>query len=649
MDIFIPDKWLREHLKTKASKEDIAKYLSLSGPSVERIKKEPSDYVYAIEVTTNRVDSVGVYGLAREASAILPRFKVSAKLLPLETKSKQPLSKSVSYLRTHVDSSLCPRFTAVLIKNVTVKPSPLKIQDRLLAVGVRPINNVVDISNYLMHELGQPMHTFDYDKIAEHKMILRESKKGEILTTLDGIDYTLPGGDIVIEDGSGKLIDLPGIMGGVSSMVTNDTKNVLLFVQTYEPSHIRKTSMTLAKRSEASSLFEKGLDTELVEKTIRRGIDMLEELSGGTAEKTILDIYPNPYKAKTVKLSLDFIESRLGIALSKHQVINTLTPLGFTASWQGTTILVKVPSWRGNDIAIPEDLVEEVARIYGYHNLPSQLMGGQIPTSYENSPFAFETKVKNILKALGGVEVYTLSLVPGEAKGQSTLRLKNPLGKDSEYLRTAMQPSLVAAAKGNLGIEDKFHIFELANIYLPRKNELPEERMTLAGIFSGHSYREAKGVVETLLGQLNIKYSVEVKDANIFLPNHRIEIKTDEKIVGELGVLENNLIYYEFALQELMTASNGDSIFTPIPKHPPQVENLTLIVPPRAKASAMIAAATALPNISKFELTDIYNTAYTFTIWYQHPQKNLTNEEVEKIRNRVLEKLASEFGASLKS
>src|SRR5260221_832711 len=221
MDIIISDNWLRDFLKTKATVDVIAKDLSLCGPSIERVIKNKKDTTYLIEVTTNRVDMASIYGIAREANAILPRFGIASNLLPLQFKSKQKFSKKVNYLNALVDENLCARFTAIKISKVKVVPSPTWMQERLMAVGVRPINNIVDISNYIMHELGQPVHTFDYDKIHGAKMVLRESKKNEKITTLDGKDHDLPGGDIVIADGSGKLIDLAGIMGGANSAIDN--------------------------------------------------------------------------------------------------------------------------------------------------------------------------------------------------------------------------------------------------------------------------------------------------------------------------------------------------------------------------------------------------------------------------------------------
>ncbi|MCJ7805028.1 phenylalanine--tRNA ligase subunit beta, partial [Patescibacteria group bacterium] len=441
MEILIPDNWLKEFLKTHVGPEVIAECLSLCGPSIDRIEKIEGDPVYLIEVTTNRVDSASVLGIVREASAILPRFKIAAKLLQPKAKAKQKTVKSVFYLKASVDPKLCFRFSAILIRNVKIGQSPAEIQKKLIECGTRPINNIVDISNYIMLLFGQPVHTFDYDKIKGAKMILRASKRGERLTTLDGKNHKLSGEDIVIEDGSGRLIDLAGIMGGQNSMVDENTKNVLLFVQTYNPVNIRKTSMSLAARSEASMLFEKGLDTELVGPAMRYAIDMFVDLTKGTPAGEILDIYPNPYKVKAVKTNLEFINERLGISLTKDQISKSLASLGFYPRWSGKNISVEIPSYR-RDVEIPEDIVEEVARIYGYHNLPNKMLTGELPEPLMGTPFDFEEKVKDYLSGWGGVETYTLSFVSkGEAK-EGALKLKNPLGAESEYLRTSLMPSL---------------------------------------------------------------------------------------------------------------------------------------------------------------------------------------------------------------
>lgn len=648
MNILIPNEWLREFLKTKATPKQIADNLSLCGPSVEKVDRTPYGAVYQIEVTTNRVDSASVYGIARETAAILPRFKLNAKLTDLKA-PKLKFAKFVNYLRVNVNSKLCPRFTAVLIRNVKLGPSPNWMKERLLAVGVRPINNVVDISNYIMAEIGQPVHTFDYNKIKGAEMILRESARGEKITTLDGKSHSLTGGDIVIEDGTGRLIDLAGIMGAENSAVDEYTKNVLFFVQTYNPVNIRRTSMSLAHRTGAAMLFEKGLDPELVEVGISRGIALFEKITHGKAAKEILDIYPSPYQVPGINLGYDFLVARLGIEISKTEVSKILTSLGFETNWTQNKLKVTVPSFRAGDTEIPEDIVEEVARIYGYHNLPSTLMAGAIPEPLRNTPFKFEDKVKNLLSGWGGIEVYTLSLVPEDWTNESSLKLKNALGAESEYLRTSLFPSLVAAARQNKRNEEPFHLFEIANVYLPKTGELPEERMTLAGIFANIKFREAKGLVEALLESLNFKLETKIEDLRNFLPNHRLAFYSGSTHLGEFGVLEdNNYSYYEFSVEALKKVSKPFGSFHPIPKYPAQIEDITLTFPERTKIGEVIGFVLSITNyVSRMELIDTYENSYTFRIWYQNPKKTLTNAEVEKEREKILKELGQKFGASI--
>ncbi len=652
MDILIPDIWLRDYLKTKASQKDITRYLSLCGPSVERIIGQKEKAVYLTEVTTNRIDSASVYGFAREAAVILPRFKIAAKLVPQHIKTTATFQRRVHYLNANVDKKLCSRFTAVLIKDVKIGASPKWLQERLELVGVRPINNVVDISNYIMHDLGQPVHTFDYDKIEGHKMILRESKPNEKITTLDGKTYTLLGGDIVIEDGGGRLIDLAGIMGGSNSAVDDKTTNVLLFVQTYNPVNIRRTSMTLPKRTEAAVLFEKGVDPEGVGFAIKKAIDLFVKLTEGKPEKKILDMYPNPYKSKKILVDINFINKILGVELTKKEIADTLESLGFGVSTKGKLINVEVPSFRSKDVAIPEDIVEEVARIYGYQNLNSRIMTGAIPEPLPNSPFEFEMKIKRFISSLGGDEIYTLSLVAEDMAGKNALKLKNPLGNESEYLRDSLMPSLVQAARDNLGEKEPFHIFEIANTYKPKSKEsLPEEKMVLSGIFFHYSFREAKGVVEALLSKLNIEYKEEIEDIQGFVPSQRIIIKAKGGVIGEFGVVsEDGLIYYEFPVEKLREVSRDFGKYVPTSKYPPQIEDITFVFPERTKVGEVFTFINKVSKyVNKVALIEIYENSYTFRVWYLDPTKTLTDQEVEKIREKIIKEVKQKFGGTLKS
>jgi phenylalanyl-tRNA synthetase beta chain len=647
MDILIPDNWLKEYLKTKATSKEIAQKLSLCGPSVEKVSQTPYGPVYSIEVTTNRIDTACVYGIAREASAILPRFGIKALLKPIKL-SNLNLVQKVKYLNVDIDANLCPRFTAVLIRNVKIGPSPKWMQDRLRAVGERPINNIVDISNYLMHESGQPMHTFDYDKIKGAKMILRESKKGEKVITLDGETRVLPGKDIIIEDGEGRLIDLCGIMGGELSAIDKNTKNVLLFVQTYNPVYIRRTSMKLAHRTAAAVIFEKATDPELVLTGLQRGIDLFVDLAKGKPEKKVLDLYFKPYKPRYIKINKKFIEERLGVPLSQKEIIKILSSLGFEIKTKGQNYEIKVPSYRAIDVEIPEDIVEEVARIYGYHNLKSDLMTGALPNVSYKSPFDFEVKLKRILKGYGGVEIYTSSLVPESFVDKNALKLKNPLGPESAYLRTSLMPSLIKAADDNVGIKDIFHLYEMSNVYLPRIGNLPEEKMMLAGIFFKVDYREVKGVIEALLEELNIDCDYITEDAANFLPSQRLVIKKNNKNLGQIGNLDGDLTYYEFDI-ELLRNNMIPRKYQDIPKFPPQIEDITLEFPPKTKIGEVAKTIESNSLVRGCDLSGVYKGSFTFRIWFQDLTKTLTDKEVEKTRNKILQTLKIKHGGIIKS
>ena len=652
MNILIPDSWLKSFLKTIAKPKDIAKYLSLSGPSVEKTTKVGADTIYSLEITTNRVDSSSIMGIVRELSAILPRFNIEASLLPIKVPKGIHFVSSVDYLKPQIDSKLCYRFSAVLIKNVKIGDSPSWMKERLGKVGIRSLNNIVDISNYLMVELGQPMHTFDYDKIKGAKMILRTSKKGEQITTLDKKTHTLKGGDIVIEDASAKLIDLAGIMGGEISAVDKNTKNVLLFVQTYNPVNIRRTSMYLSQRTDAAMRFEKGLDPELVPTALKRGIALFEQITGGKAEKNVLDIYPNPYKPYKIKVDLKFLSKKLGLEIKPNIIAQILNPLGFAVTWQKDVFTVKVPSWRSNDIKIPEDILEEVARIYGYHKLPSILMNGKLPDKLPNAPFDFEFKVKNLLKGWGLVEVYSSSLVPREFTEGNALKLKNPLGNETEYLRTNLRESLISAVNANLGEKEPYGLFEMANVYLPEKKyQLPQEQMILAGIFKDYTYRKAKGIIESLLESLNIKVDFNTEDLNHFKPSHSVIITNGKTTLGKLGYLNtDNLIYFEFPVDNLKASSKILGSYKPIPKYPSQLEDITLFIPVKTKIGEVIKTMmSANKMIADVILKEIYKDAYTFRVIYLNLQKTLTDKDVEIIRNEMLKKIKNKYGAYQKN
>jgi phenylalanyl-tRNA synthetase beta chain len=639
MHILIPDSWLREFLDTKATPKDVASYLSLCGPTVDRLHKSGKDFVYEIEVTTNRVDAMSVHGIAREAAAILPRFGYNAKLKKLNTKNIK--HKENLDIKVVNKQKLSKRILAIKLENVKLGPSPKWLQERLIKVGQRPLINAIDITNYVMWEIGHPIHAFDYDKITTKKIVVREAKRGERLTTLDNKVHTLGGKEVVFDNGEGVIIDLPGIMGTANTVVTKNTKNILLWIEDIDATKIRLASMRLAIRSQAAVLNEKHVDSNLGLPTILKGVELFTKYTGAKIGSKLLDIYPNPQKTKSIKTNLDFINTRLGINLTKNEIASILHTLEFETKWKGPTLYATIPTFRTHDMNIKEDIVEEVARIYGYNNLPGKIMDGSIPEKPTNTPFVFENHLKKAISSLGGYEAYTLSLVPKDQVSKNALVLKNPLGPDTKYLRTSLKPSLIEAAKTNSYTKNEFHIFEVSNTYHTKTNNLPEERMTLAGILTNTTYRKAKGVVETLLKKLNVTCQLFNKDSQGFLPSQRLEFVMNKKLIGEFGVLEeDNLLYYEFDVATLYKAYNPITTFKKLPKYPPQIEDITLVLPERTKVGNVIQSIKSSSKlISYVELTDIFKDSFTFRIHYQHPKKTLNDKEVESVRSSISREL----------
>jgi len=683
MNILIPHSWLKEHLETKATPKQIAKSLSLCSQSVEKIITTNQDSIYEIEITTNRPDCLSIYGIARELAVILPRFDIPAKLKKIpETKIEIPQPGKTLPLKVKIEeASLCPRFTAIIFDNITIKPSPKIIQKRLKEAGIRSLNNVVDISNYLMLELGQPMHTFDYDKIKGNKMILREAVKGEKITTLDGKTRLLPEGTIIIEDGEKRIIDLCGIMGGKNSEVDENTKRVLLFVQTYDPVKIRQTCQKLAFRTEAASRFEKGVDPEGVLIAIKKAVKMFRKNCGAKVASKLIDIYPSPQKKKLVKLDLDLVEKKIGAKIPKKVSIQILNSLGFQAAdsdSKGRSSTFSVPFWRHGDISIPEDLIEEIARIYGYHKIPNTLLEGEIPVTGEDPVFFWEEKIKDALKYWGFTETVNYSMIGKKILKKSNLdykglvKIKNPLTKKLVYMRPSLIPSLLKVVARNQrriklineSDSDEIKVFELANAYFPNgKNKLPDERLTLAVIMEGGKFYQLKGVLENILKEMAIKdimiKPTKSKINNSFNSVRAAEIGTRNNYLGIIGEINSRVVNafkikgkvtaLEVNFSQLVKMAKKSKKYQPISKYPPIVEDLSFNFPPKTLTQDVIETIKGIdPIIKDVKLLDSYRESKTFRITYQDPNENLTSKKVKEIKGRIIEKVENKFSASLR-
>lgn len=646
MNILVPDSWLREFLQTKATPKQLKEYLSLCGPSVERIHEESGEPIYDVEITTNRPDAMSVIGVAREAAAILPRFGINAKLvndpytnkgLTLNIKKVKPFEAKTLSIKT--DPILNPRWTSVVMDNVKVGPSPTWLQKRLEATGIRSLNTIVDVTNYIMRAYGQPVHAFDYDQVLSKDgvptMILRASKKGERVITLDGKTHILPGDDIVIEDGSGRLIDLCGIMGAQNSSVKSSTKTIVLFMQTYDPSHIRKTSMALAHRTEAAGLFEKGIDPELVMPSILKGIELIGQVAGGNIASKISDIYPKPYKSYFVSVTRTKCDAYIGKHLSDKEIIDILTPLGFQTKVTKDILSATVPSFR-RDVMIDVDIIEELARIYGYHNITSTLPDTAPPVVISDPMLSWEEEIKIRLRDWGYTELYTYSMISEELMDTfnldktSAYKIANPLSNEWVYMRPSLRPSVLTAIKQNINIRDELKLFELSMVYEYRPGNLPNEKPMLLVAWTGEHFYEAKGLAESIF-QL---FGISLTQLNNY---------------GSVSVVETVTVL-ELDVAKLVAGAKPQKTYVPIPKYPPSYEDLAFVLPLQTPIGPVITELkSAHPLVTDVSLLDQYETTTTLHITYLSIEKNLTTEDIRPVREKLIALAQQKFGAQLKT
>ncbi len=683
MNIKIPVSWLRDYLKTDAAAKTIARDLSLSGPSVERTEKQGDDYIFDIEVTTNRPDAFSVFGIAREANAILNYNKQKSKLqnpeginLNLDPDTKEKLNLDVAV----TNQTLCPRFTAIIVSNVKIDPSPAQVRNRLTACGIRPINNIVDITNYVMLETGQPMHAFDYDKIKGAKMTLRASREGEKLTTLDGKPYNLPKGSIIIEDAS-RIIDLCGIMGGENSQITRRTKNVLLFAQSYDPLTIRKTTQILATRTEAAARFEKGVDLENILPVLSRAVYLAKKNAGAKIASELIDIYPKKQTAQKVNLQLTKLNKYLGVEINSTDAAKILTLLGFKVVTQGTQISALAPSWRAQDITADVDLIEEIARVYGYHNLPSKLPQGEVPKRGDSN-LKDVIGLKNALKMLGLTEAISYSIISKdllESSGVSpknAVELANPLTEEWQFMRPSLIPSLTDAVAKNLpagrqgqNLKPNLRLFEIAKTYIPQKNNLPKQDLYLAAVITESDFFKIKGLAENILESLlqNAKFQKMQTEDTLFDQNQSAIIKIGETVVGKLGTLNSNFLNHfqlemplsalELNLSVVYNLTSKILSFHPLPKYPPVVEDISAIFSLNTPVSLIVQEVkNASELIKKVEIKDIFENekigegkkSVTLRLSYQKPSGTPTAEEVEVGRKAISTRLVTELRAKVR-
>lgn len=672
MNILIPHSWLLEHLETTATPQDIQKYVSLSGPSIERIYETEGESVYDIEVTTNRVDSMSVRGIAREAAVILTQAGFPSKLKPgihIPEYMTHPKKEKVGGLHMPSltqDPSLCGRVLAIVLTDVKRVSSPEWMQMRLRQVGMNTHDAVIDITNYVTHDLGHPCHAFDYDKIMKLGGVIKITKatKGKKFTTLDGAAYETVGGEVVFENGDGEIIDLPGIKGTANTAIDSTTSNVLFWIESIEPTLIRFTSMTHAIRTVAAQLNEKDVDPHLALPVFAQGVKLFETLTDAHVHTdTFTDVFSAKTTMQTVTLPLSRIAEYLGIEISPQRITEILEDLGCIVKSVGKKITVTPPSWRP-DITIPEDIVEEIARIYGYHNLPSVLMTGAIPTQRpSDTNFTLEHQSKFLLATLGGYEVYTYSLISEALAHRESsfvlssleqtiadlprthVKLKNPLTDDMVYLRR----TLWASHEEILRSQHPSFVFELANVYIQAQEDkgstLPTEELRLT-LTSTEDPRRLKGVLDALLRSLYlppVRYDARKKFETILYASdarigHMLIIPSSE---GK----QTTIIDVDWKLL-VMTANKYPQV-KHIPKVAPIIEDMTFTLTDTVRIQTVIETITQVdPLIKRVDYKEIYKQNATFTVYYQ-PTDETHTEYVSVIRKAIVDAMSANNLGSL--
>ena len=631
------------------------------------------DTVVEFEITNNRPDCYSIIGLARESAAAFGKIM----------RHHEPVvhGSDAGSIFEHLDvevpaEALCNRYSSRMVKNVKIGPSPKWLRQRLRANGVRPINNIVDITNYVMLEYGQPMHAFDYRYVASGKIVVREAEEGETLTTLDGNVRTLRPGMLVIADET-KPIGLAGIMGGENSEILEDTTTVVFESANFNGTSIRQTALALGMRTESSGKFEKNLDPMMTVPAVQRACELVELLQCGDVLDGIIDIINYVPEAKELPLEPEKINKLLGTDISREDMIKYLNLLEIEVDGD----VIKVPSFRP-DLNLMADIAEEVGRSYGYNEIPTtsfktSTQGGYAPIMH------FENKAGQLCRGLGFSEIITYSFVspaifdqihiPADSTLRNTLRIQNPLGEDTSIMRTIALPSMLDILSRNYAYHNKcVKLYELAKIYLPVEGDLPKEpKMLVLGSYgAGESFFTLKGELEAILAGLRLPKAsyTAVKDNPSYHPGRCAAVSIDGVAVGFMGqvhpaVAKNygmdcEVYCVEIDFTKLFDLKLPEPTYVPLPKYPGVSRDLSLICDEAVTVAQIedVIHASAGKLLRSVKLFDIYRgtgvpegkKSMAFSLELRSDERTLTDVDCEGVTGKVLQALKEKLNAILR-
>ncbi|GJL77634.1 MAG: phenylalanine--tRNA ligase beta subunit [Nitrospinaceae bacterium] len=690
--------WLKEYVEYDVPAEELAEVLSMGGLEIEasewvNLPDGVETQVMEVNVTPNRGYCLSYRGIAREVAALLGKkrhWKSPEKELE-QSWGATPVEQRLTV--ENEEETLCPRYAGMVIENVTPGPSPKWLTDRLLAVGLRPINNIVDVTNFVMLEYGQPLHAFDRDLLAGFRIVIRRARKQEPFTSLDGSKLLLDEDALVIADAE-KPVALAGIMGGANSEVSSSTRNVVLESACFDPVVVRKGSKKYGIRTDSSFRFERTVDVESVITAQTRAALLIRQLAGGEICKGRIDLYPNPKPAPSIDLRISRVNKILGLNLTNQKIVEYLERLGIGTESSKTdeTLKLKVPEFRPT-LTREIDVIEEIARLHGFGNVEVVHPAAEIlPVQVSRRRQAIQT-VKTTLCHLGYSEVINYSFIDSksadsfrpafEAAQVESIGVSNPLSKEWAAMRTSLIPGLLGNAARNLSKGQKpVKIFELGDIYFHQDDQKSAREITCFSALAvgayepsvwkeqtkGYDFFDLKGDLETVLNQL--KLSVEFYSSpNPFLtPGKSVDCFIAGKKIGYLGEVSSRLIrewdigrstyVIEFDFEGIVEALPGRPRFEPIPKFPETYRDISLLVDEGIPSKEVydLIQKTSAPLIRRVDLYDTFEgkkiekgkKSLTFSLAFQSMEKTLTDDEVNPVFDEIVRALSEKLGAKLR-
>ena len=624
------------------------------------------DSVIEYEITSNRVDCFSVLGLAREAAATFDKKFVPPVVT--ETGNNEDVNDIVKV--TVKDADLCSRYTARVVKNVKFAPSPKWMQERLRSHGIRPINNLVDITNYVMEEYGQPMHAYDLDTIAGNEIIVRRAAKDEKFVTLDGQERQMDDSVLMICDAE-KAIGIAGIMGGENSMITENVHTMLFEAACFDGTNIRKSSKKIGLRTDASAKFEKGLDPNLAMEAMNRACQLVEELGAGKVVGGAVDIYPVKREGIRIPFEPEKYNKLLGTDIDKETMIGYFKKIDL--GYDEATNEILVPSWR-QDLLCDADMAEEVARFYGYDNIGVTLPSGESTAGGKSFKLRMEEKAREVAEFCGFSQAMTYSfespkvfdklLIPADSDLRKTVVISNPLGEDYSIMRTLPLNGMLTSLSTNFGRRNKdVRLYEMGNIYLPKQvplTELPEERMQLTfGMYGDGDFFTMKGVVEELLSQLGLRDKAEydpTTDLPFLHPGRKASVVYDGTVIGYLGevhptvaanyAIKERVYIAVIDMPEIVSRASFDYKYEGITNFPVSSRDLSMVVPKNILVGDIekVFDERGGAYLESYELFDVYEgeqiekgfKSVAYSLKFRGKDKNLEENDITSAMKKIL-------------